>query len=444
MLAHKRNRRIIASAGFGVFQRLVQVASTLVVMPVLLRTLGPARFGVWGAAASLAWMAGLADIGIGTALVTMIAQSVARADLTQVRNRMAAALSVGSGLAALMLAVAFLARMAGAMQGDGAAYIIAWAGLALNIPLNSANNAWMALQKGYISGFWELVQTVVTTALLLSAAAFTTDVRIYVALVYCGLVLANLGSLIHLFWSHPELRPAGFSVPRAAVREVAGSGMLFFILGIAGGLSFMLDNVLALQLLGPEASARMTIAMRICMAAIGMLIAMSQPVWPAFVEAAHLADRKWIRRGLLRGSAFLLGITGLGSIVLLTYGERLLRLWLHTSLGIGIGLLGAICAWVLTQALLRVPALLLNALHLILFQIVVFSIATLTALGLKFALAPMFGVAGILWGTSIAVGLIATPASLWRIYRWADASARGAGTLPESLTENQSVQGQFR
>jgi O-antigen/teichoic acid export membrane protein len=46
MLAHKRNRKIVASASFGVFQRLVQVGSTLLIMPVLLRTLGPARFGV--------------------------------------------------------------------------------------------------------------------------------------------------------------------------------------------------------------------------------------------------------------------------------------------------------------------------------------------------------------------------------------------------------------
>ena len=444
MLAHKRNRKIVAAASFGVFQRLVQMASTLLLMPVLLHTLGLTRFGVWGAAASLAWMAGLADIGIGTALVTMIAQSVARDDLPQARNRIAAALGVGSGLAALMLAVAFFARMGGVMQGDGAAYLIAWVGLALNIPFNSANNAWMALQKGYVSGFWELVQTVITTAVLLSAAAFTTDVRIYVALVYGGMVLANFGSLIHLFWSHPELRPAGLFVPRAAMREVAASGMLFFILGIAGGLSFMLDNVLALQLLGPEASARMTIAMRICMAAIGMLIVMSQPIWPAFVEAAHHADRKWIRRILLRGSAFLLAVTGAGSAILLLYGEKLLRLWLHTTLGISIGLLWAVSMWVFTQALLRLPALLLNALHLIRFQIVAFSVATLVALGLKFAFASKFGVSGILWGTSIAVALIATPASLWRIYRWADASARGAAILPENLSAPQSAQGQFR
>ena len=150
----------------------------------------------------------------------------------------------------------------------------------------------MALQKGYISGFWELMQTVLTTLGLFCAAALTKDVRVYVAVVYGGLVLANLGSLIHLFWLHPELRPRGLPESLASIREVAGSGILFFILSITGGLAFMLDNVLALQLLGPEASARMTIAMRICMTAVGMLTVLSQPLWPAFTDAAHNADRR--------------------------------------------------------------------------------------------------------------------------------------------------------
>jgi O-antigen/teichoic acid export membrane protein len=244
-------------------------------------------------------------------------------------------------------------------------------------------------------------------------------VLVYVAIVYGALVVANLGSLIHLFLLHPELRPQALPKSLASLKEMGESGILFFILGIAGSLSFMLDNVLALQLLGPDASARMTIAMRICMTAISVLVVLSQPLWPAFAEAAHTADRRWIRRSLLRGTALMVGTTAAGSVILLLWGERLLRLWLRADLGIGTALLWAISAWVIAQALLRVPNLLLNGLMLIRFQIGVFSVATLISFVLKFALAPHLGVAGILWGTSIAVLLIGFPASIWRIYRWA-------------------------
>ena len=81
--------------------------------------------------------------------------------------------------------------------------------------------------------------------------------------------------------------------------------------------------------LGPEASARMTIALRICITAVGALAVMSQPLWPAFADAAEKADRRWIRKALLRGSALLFGLTLAGSSLLLIYGERLLRWWLR-------------------------------------------------------------------------------------------------------------------
>jgi O-antigen/teichoic acid export membrane protein len=127
---------------------------------------------------------------------------------------------------------------------------------------------------------------------------------------------------------------------------------------------------------------------------------------------------------LLRGTALLTGAAAAGSVILLLYGKPLLRLWLHTDLGIGRAVLWAISAWIVTQSLVRVPILLLNGLSLIRFQIGTLAVVTVLAFALKFALAPYLGVGGILWGTSIAIVVIAVPASIWRIYRWADHAAR--------------------
>ena len=196
----ERNRRVVVSSSVGIFQRLVQVASTLVVMPLLLRVLGPARFGIWGATASLAWLSGLVDIGMGTALVTLVARSSAPEHTERARRHIAGALSAGSGLAGLLLLAASIVLIASGSQGSALGpYLIAIVGLAINIPLNAGNNVWMALQKGYVSASWELVQTLLTTVGLIAATNFTRDVRVYVAIVYLGLIVANCGSLVHLF-----------------------------------------------------------------------------------------------------------------------------------------------------------------------------------------------------------------------------------------------------
>ena len=424
-LGHKRNRRVVAAAGVGVGQRMVQLASTLVLMPLLLRVLGPAKFGVWGAAASLAWLSSLVDIGTGTALVTLVARSSALDRAEQARRHIAGALSIGSGLATLLLlAACVVASITGKAQGSAGAYFIAAIGLAINLPLNASNNVWMALQKGYVSSFWELIQTLLTTAGLIGATMLTRDVRVYVAVVYAGLVLANIGSLIHLFLRHPELRPEALWVSWPAMKEVGGQGVLYFTLALAGGLTFVLDNVLALGLLGPEASARMTIALRICIAAVGGLAVISQPLWPAFAEAAERADKKWIRRILCSlARPCWLGITIGGLVLLVVYGERLLRGWLHTDLGIGTRLLWAISAWVLAQAVLAIPSLLTE-------RSVDTSLSDRGGLSRhRTRVCFEICVRTLSWGCRNSLGhnyvlLLATPAYIWRIWRWAAQPSR--------------------
>lgn len=395
-------------------------------MPLVLRVLGPANFGTWGAAVSLAWVVGLADIGTGAALVTLIARSTAReTENHEARDYLGGALGLGSNLAIVLLAAAAIIVLIAVPQKNAGPYLIVVVGLALNIPVSTANNVWLALQKGHISSLWESLQTLLTLVGLLTAVMFKADLRVYIGVVYAALVLANLGSLMHLLLAHPDLRPrpdAVMSLTR--MREVLRHGMMYFAMGIAGGLCFFLDNVLALKLLGPEASARMTIAMRICMTAVSMLVVLSQPLWPAFAEAAERRDEHWIRRGVLRGTTTLALFTLSCSVILIVFGERLLSWWLHTNLGFGRGLLVAIAGWIVAQALSRVPNLLLNGLSILRFQIIVYSFAAVVALGLKCTLPQRFGLSSILWSTTIPILTIVIPASTWRIRRWRQESSQ--------------------
>jgi O-antigen/teichoic acid export membrane protein len=202
--------------------------------------------------------------------------------------------------------------------------------------------------------------------------------------------------------------------------------MLYFSLNLAGSLSFLLDNVLALALLGSAASARMTIVLRMCFMSLTTLGVVAQPLWPAFAEAAESNDWPWLRRVLFRGAALLVGIAIAGSAILLLYGERLLRWWLRGDLGIDQALLWAVAAWVSAQALIRVPCLLLNGLSILRYQIVVSAAATVLAWVLKILLSSRLGVAGILWGTTVSVLLIVFPAVTWRVFRWAGGGNRHA------------------
>ena len=96
-----RNKKILLSGGTGVAQRLLQLFTGLITLPLVLHALGVAGFGVWGAATSLAWAAGMLDLGLGGALVTLVPQAIAgNGDL---RAIVTASLLTGAGLGILLL-----------------------------------------------------------------------------------------------------------------------------------------------------------------------------------------------------------------------------------------------------------------------------------------------------------------------------------------------------
>ena len=93
-------------------------------------------------------------------------------------------------------------------------------------------------------------------------------------------------------------------------------------------------------------------------------------------------------------------------------------MWLGPNLGIGRDVLWAMSAWIGAVALARVPTLFLNAISVIHFQVLVIAAGTVGAFALKFLWAPHFGIAGILWGTTLTLLLIC-PALVWRMGCWA-------------------------
>lgn len=432
--AHRRSRRILLASSAGVIQRIVQIASALIIVPLLLKALGPDRFGIWGAAASLAWLNGMLDLGFGPALITMVGEATACGRESEARRYITGALLMGIGMAVLTCAAGSAAVLIAAPGAQAGAYLIAVIGLAVNIPLNAGNAVWMALQKGHVAYLWELAQTLAILGASVAATSFTVDVRVYVAIAYGGIAIANIGSLVHLFICHPELRPDGWASPVHAAKVIGGKGLTYFAMGLIGGLTYMLDNVLALQLLGPQGSARMAVVWRICVTSGGFLTIISQPIWPAFGEAAARGDLQWIRRGLARGTALMIGVAAMEGALLVTAGGMLLRWWLRADLGLGPSVLWAAAVWIFAQASGRVPCYLLNAVGVIRFQIAMSAAATSIALVLKFVLAPRLGVAGILGPTAVAALSINFPLLVWRSRRWLSEQRDGC-THPAVCTE---------
>ena len=414
----ERNRRVAMAAAAGVIQRLVAVVGTFLMFPQVLHALGTNQFGLWGAATSLSMLVAVADFGVGSAIMTLVAHALASEDYDKPREYFTAALVMAVAIAIVLGCGGAAVVFCFAPKPQVAIYLVAVVGVAINVPLGSAQSAWQALQRGWISASWDLVQTIFLITGLVLAVRFTSDLRIYVLIVYAALLSASALNMASLLISHPEIRPISWMASIERLKTVTSTGFRYFILSVFDALSYLLDNVIALQLLGAAASAKMLIAQRVCVAATGLLMVVAQPLWPAFVDAAARGDRHWIYRALARGSLLVTSAAVAGSCVVVLFGSALLQMWLKTNIGIDQSLLWVMGLWIVSVSLVRVQILLLNALRIMRFQIVIFTVATLISVWLKFVLAHRFGIAGILFATAATFPVIILPAMLWRIARW--------------------------
>jgi O-antigen/teichoic acid export membrane protein len=394
-MSRQRNRRILFASGAGLVQRAVQLLTTLITLPLVLHSLGVAGFGVWGAATSLAWLSGMLDLGLGSALVTLLPRSLAEGTPAHARAYVTAALFGGGALSLLILAGGFAALAASDTHAPSAPFLIAGVALILNIPLGMAGSLWLGLQRGDMGAWWQLAQTLLTLALLVAAALAGGGVAVMVAAVYGAMLLANAASLLHVLLRHAQLRPLR-RVSRVSVQAVLSQGGLFFAINVAVTCTYAFDNLITLDWLGADASAQMAIAMRVCITAIGMIGVITQPFWPGFADALAVDDTLWIRRMLRLGTLGVALLALAGSATLVAFGAPVLRLWLHQDLNISPALLWAMAAWITLLALPQIPGQLLNATLQLRPQAFVLALAAAAGLVLKYFAAMRFGVVGIL------------------------------------------------
>ena len=414
-----RNRRILLSGGAGVAQRFAQLIAALVTLPLTLHALGEAGFGVWGAATSLAWAGGVLDLGLGAALVTLVPQALARGE--DAGGDVAASLFGGAALGSALLLVGGIFALAAPHELPGPPFLIACLGMALNIPLGIAGNIWFGLQRGHIAAMWDMAMTCMMLAFIILAVALGGGVVVMVACVYGAMVLASGGSLAHVLIRHPDLRPRFAALSRHGIRRVLRTGLLLSAISMIASCSYVFDNVITLHWLGADAAARMTIAMRLCITAIGMLGVATHALWPAFVEATAARDHGWVLRALAGGTLGVLALALVGSALIVLYGDIAVQWWLRENLHLPPLLLWAVAAWIVVLSLPRVAGLLLNAVSIFRGQILVQCVATTAALVAKVFLGERLGAAGILLATPLAWLFIVCPAYAWMAAAWTGA-----------------------
>jgi O-antigen/teichoic acid export membrane protein len=415
------------------------MASLLVSVPLTLGHLGPERYALWMALSSVFALGSTLDLGVGSGLVTAVAEHDGRGDVDGIRRLLAGGLAVTAGLGAVLL-VSFLAAaphlawdrllalppgVAGEAGGAALAFV---ACVALSLPAGVMARAQSGLQAGYLGEAFGALGA------LLGLAALLLAVRTGLGLP--ALVLATAGipavtAAANTAWSlrawRPDLRPGWADVRRPVVARLLRAGALYMVVQASAVVAFSMDSALASRLLGPAAVAQHAVASRLFLVLLVGLNVATTPLWPAYAEALAGRDLPWVRR-VLRRSA-LLSVVGAGvpAAGLVAAGPSLLTLWVGDRVTVGLDLLVALACWTALLAGGGALSAFLNGVGALRFLALSGSALALAKLGLSVALARPLGVAGLVWATVAAyVVTVALPGWLFARRFFARGGAREA------------------
>lgn len=414
-------RAAFLSALTDAVNAVVGLVYVIVSTSLLYRYLGPTKFGVWATVFSLTAALAFMDFGLGNAAIGALARARRRGSMTLIRTVLIALMtaSIGSGLLLLVLALsalhfgdvdALFGFKPSDMSAELRAFIMTFAVLlAANFPVNAMGQATRGLQKawifncaratGYIAatfGVWfgRSIEGSLTTLLLL-----TFGVQLLCNVVICSVVLARQTQHTgRVRWS--RIWPF--------IQRMLSSGGSFVLFNLARTFGWLLDYVLVIRLLGPEAAAGLAIIQRMFQVVMIGYSIMCAALWPAYAYLISGHEWRRLRAMFMAGFSGTVGCAILVSTLIFTFREEIAQAWLHSSVLSLTTAYALYAVWMCVEASGSAFSVLLNAKGIVTRQATAAVVFASVSFALKLWFVPLYGLTGLVSSTlaGYAVGFV--------------------------------------
>lgn len=362
--SHERYRRAALGTIAAGVNRAVSLGASLITVTLTFRYLGAERYGMWVTITSAVSLIGFADLGINNGLITIVADAFGREDYRAARSAVSSAFWMLSGLALCLATLCFASypfingaklfnvHSVLAIHESSPTLLVLLLCFIVNFPLGVIRGVQTGLQNQFINNVWMMLGSIASLILLLLSIHLHAGLPILVLCLSGAPILGMLANGVELFsFSHPELLPSPQCFSRQAARQLLSTGVLYFVLQIAWAIGVQTDNIVIAQILGAKMVASYAVPARLFNIIPSLLVVMSAPMWPAYADAIARSDGQWVRRAFRRVITVCGTVTLALSIVLVLFGNRIIRVWvgpqIHASesLLIALGLLGVLSAY---------------------------------------------------------------------------------------------------
>lgn len=355
---HPRTRKIGKNVAASAVYRMISMAASLVMVPVLLDWLGTTQYGIWLTIQAVVGWFMLFDLGLGNGLRNKLAEALAKDQPELARSYVSTAYAVISVIAGFLFVGFLLAGFfidwtgvfnaeAGLAASLSATMTIVFAFFSVQFVFQLVKMILMADQRPALAGLINTVGTILALLCVLAVVKLAPGNLVLVAAIVSGtnvlvLILAN-------FWAfggkYAALKPSLKFIRAQHVRSLTGIGVHFFILQGAALVVFATDNMIITQLIGPEAVPAYNIAFKYFNLVMVFFTILTLPYWSAFTEAFHKSDFDWIKR-TVRGLMKIWMLSLLVVAFMLLAAPAVYQIWVGDQITVPLGLSITFAVWV--------------------------------------------------------------------------------------------------
>ncbi len=335
-LERVKGRGLALSTATSMLGRILSSLSTIVAMPIALKTLGEGRFGAFLVLAGVVNWINLGGFGIPSALGKLIAAGGVSEE--RKRRLFGGALAYGTASTIVFSTVVLMGFIAWVRTlyphnpslrselGEAGGLMIVL--VALQIILQICEGLRIGGLQNYVLNLVRIGGSLFSFACLIILPPILPKVISFVIALNGGLLIGALfNAILVLRNTWPDF--GHLKTDWKEIRALAGSGSSFFIIGIGSFFQTNVPTLILSLMFGTAASIDFGLYIRLLFVQMIGLGMFTTPLWPAIINARSQKDERWLIRSLT-SIGLIVTAGGLCSFVVLSFGgSTLLRLWSH-------------------------------------------------------------------------------------------------------------------
>jgi O-antigen/teichoic acid export membrane protein len=300
--------------------------------------LGDERLGAFQTLTDCVGYLALFEMGVGGALMPMIAQAINRGDPAEMAGTMATGFAGYRRIVVLNLLggvvlyfiIPHLLHTGPAMTRDVHAATIISVAASLLLPITALRPLWEADQRGYAISLILIVSSLFTTAASLIFARLHWGVAGQALAATLGLCVSHFLLLVQTLRKHPDIVRWFFSPPTDQhLAQMRHLNWPTFVLGVAGRLSIFTDRIIIAFFLGPITVVPFFITQKLNQTVQIQLVSVGGSVWAGMVQLLQTHGKAAFNQRVYEISQLIM-VLGLSALVpILAYNGAFIAIWMN-------------------------------------------------------------------------------------------------------------------